>query len=336
MASRSDYGEESMTQVSVLQDGFCASRILSRESSIGKSSRIYYRSAEGIPFKWESMPGTPKHPQEDDVVPPPSPSPLMQSLGLSLPNVDHDKPQRVPLKTFKIGNLKEIMKRRINFDVEMMLGKKNKKKPGACVEVLEVVKDSSVSSSASTCLSESSSFSSHSRMWDLSMNDGPFCCSPWSIPSVEGKTRIYYCSGSHDDTAFAMEKEEVDDDHEDDSLFLNRILPRLPSGDLSGPSSHDINNKRAAAVGVPFQWEMQPGTPKRQLPENDDLIPPQRQLALPPPKAAIVRKGPWTRTAWSWIKDKGRGTSKMGTATAISHRKTTKFALSWRYFKSSS
>lgn len=52
-----------------------SSRFLSRDSSIGQSSRIYHRSAEGVPFNWETQPGTPKNPRREEVIPPPTPPP---------------------------------------------------------------------------------------------------------------------------------------------------------------------------------------------------------------------------------------------------------------------
>ncbi|MFS7981637.1 hypothetical protein Hanom_Chr10g00953301 [Helianthus anomalus] len=68
-------------------------KILSRDSSLGQSSRIYYRSTTnvGVPFQWEKKPGTPMNPPREEVIlqpPPPPPSPAMQSLVLSRPNMD--------------------------------------------------------------------------------------------------------------------------------------------------------------------------------------------------------------------------------------------------------
>lgn len=82
-----------MNSNSVLEgnDGFYFNKILSRDSSIGQSSRIYYRDTEGVPFKWEKQPGTPKNPPRKDVVPPPAPPPAVQSLGLPRPCVNQLK-----------------------------------------------------------------------------------------------------------------------------------------------------------------------------------------------------------------------------------------------------
>nr|XP_043619646.1 uncharacterized protein LOC122591443 [Erigeron canadensis] len=65
-------------------------KTLSRDSSVGQSSCIYYRNTnnEGVPFDWEMQPGTPKHRPREEVIPPPTPPPAMQSLAFSRPNVD--------------------------------------------------------------------------------------------------------------------------------------------------------------------------------------------------------------------------------------------------------
>nr|GEW86256.1 hypothetical protein [Tanacetum cinerariifolium] len=66
-------------------------KALSRNSSIGQASSTYYRSStnEGVPFDWEMQPGTPKHRRpRQEIIPPPTPPPAMQSLAFSRPNVD--------------------------------------------------------------------------------------------------------------------------------------------------------------------------------------------------------------------------------------------------------
>ncbi|KAK3221515.1 hypothetical protein Dsin_008540 [Dipteronia sinensis] len=56
-------------------------KVISRNSSVGCSSRIlYYRSAEGVPFKWEMQLGTPKDPPTEDILPPLSPPPAVKRL----------------------------------------------------------------------------------------------------------------------------------------------------------------------------------------------------------------------------------------------------------------
>ncbi|CAH1432609.1 unnamed protein product [Lactuca virosa] len=71
-------------------------KTLSRDSSVGQSSCIYYRSTlnEGVPFDWEMQPGTPKHQPQEQIIPPPTPPPAMQSLAFSRPNFDlYDEPK---------------------------------------------------------------------------------------------------------------------------------------------------------------------------------------------------------------------------------------------------
>ncbi|KAL0302243.1 UNVERIFIED_CONTAM: hypothetical protein Sangu_2499700 [Sesamum angustifolium] len=289
--------EQKQKPVSVLQgDGYCISRILARESSVGQSSRIFYRSAEGIPFKWEMQPGTPKNPQEQDVIPPLSPSPLMQSLGLPLPNLDHDEPKETTAKTSRIWSLKKMVKKSINLDLMRSKQHESSRFGDSGGEFVGSAENSSFSSDAS-----SSSF------LDSSTVDGPFCCSPWNIPVIldEGSTKIYYCSQHK--TAFSVEE---------NGSFLTRILSRISSGDqFSGPLNNEIT-----PGGVPFRWETQPGTPKT-TPE-DDLIPPPspppavQSLALPQRRLHVAGEpsndSAWKR-AWIWIKRsyKGKKSEKM-------------------------
>ncbi|KAG9456367.1 hypothetical protein H6P81_000875 [Aristolochia fimbriata] len=58
-------------------------RILSRDSSRGFSSRIYYRGVGEVPFKWEVQPGTPKVTQKPAMLPPLSPPPAILSSRLA-------------------------------------------------------------------------------------------------------------------------------------------------------------------------------------------------------------------------------------------------------------
>ncbi|KAL7097444.1 hypothetical protein ACP275_10G145200 [Erythranthe tilingii] len=238
--------------ISVLEgDEFCIGRILARESSVGQSSRVFYRASEGVPFKWEMQPGTPKniiphHPEEDDddSILPICPSPLMQSLRLPLPNVtvhhDHDTKEYSAMKKSKIWSLRKIGKK-----VETLIGSSssssnnNNNKPPLESSRFGEYSSSFCSDSCSSSSSPSSSFSSNSRVVDTSaIDDGPFCCGPLNVVLDEGKKGIYYCSKHK--KAFAIEDNET-------------ITP--------------------AAAGVPFQWEVQHGTPKT-LPENDIISPP--------------------------------------------------------------
>ncbi|XVF34207.1 hypothetical protein REPUB_Repub18cG0039000 [Reevesia pubescens] len=75
-------------------DELLFNRIISRNSSVGCSSRIYYyRSSEGIPFNWETQPGTPKESQKEDILPPISPPPAVLSLGLPKPRINIEEPK---------------------------------------------------------------------------------------------------------------------------------------------------------------------------------------------------------------------------------------------------
>ncbi|TKY54567.1 hypothetical protein E2542_SST18979 [Spatholobus suberectus] len=68
------------------------SKILSRRSSMECSSRIsYYRSGEGVPFKWEMQPGIAKE-QPKEYLPPLSPPPALLNLGLPKPCIPDPKP----------------------------------------------------------------------------------------------------------------------------------------------------------------------------------------------------------------------------------------------------
>ncbi|PIA26177.1 hypothetical protein AQUCO_09600024v1 [Aquilegia coerulea] len=50
-------------------------KLLSRDTSKGFSSHIFHRQADGVPFKWETQPGTPINPHIDGSIPPLSPPP---------------------------------------------------------------------------------------------------------------------------------------------------------------------------------------------------------------------------------------------------------------------
>ncbi|KAK2412565.1 hypothetical protein QL285_047743 [Trifolium repens] len=65
-----------------------SNKILSRKSSVGCSSRIsYYRTGEGVPFKWEMQPGIAKESSPKEVLPPLTPPPKFLSLGLPKPSI---------------------------------------------------------------------------------------------------------------------------------------------------------------------------------------------------------------------------------------------------------
>ncbi|KAL4342650.1 hypothetical protein GQ457_08G000050 [Hibiscus cannabinus] len=96
--------------------GVSLGRIISKNPSLGYSSRFYYyRSSQGIPFNWEMQPGTPKQPRNQDILPPISPPPALLSLGLPKPRidvVDERKPSTMKLRVFKFW--KQIKRNRKN------------------------------------------------------------------------------------------------------------------------------------------------------------------------------------------------------------------------------
>ncbi|XP_021912733.1 LOW QUALITY PROTEIN: uncharacterized protein LOC110826404 [Carica papaya] len=89
----------SRRKVSLVERDEFFNKILSRNPSLGYSSRVeYYRSSEGVPFNWEKQPGTPKHQPIHDTLPPLSPPPAQLSLALPKPCINFDDP-KPPLMT---------------------------------------------------------------------------------------------------------------------------------------------------------------------------------------------------------------------------------------------
>ncbi|KAK4277751.1 hypothetical protein QN277_015700 [Acacia crassicarpa] len=71
------------------KDGGFFSRLVAKESSMANSSSrvLYYGEASlGVPFRWESKPGTPKHPLSETSLPPLTPPPSYTSNNKSKPN----------------------------------------------------------------------------------------------------------------------------------------------------------------------------------------------------------------------------------------------------------
>ncbi|XP_077237246.1 uncharacterized protein LOC143878917 [Tasmannia lanceolata] len=71
----------------IKQDDKFYNRLLSKESSMANPSfRVYYGVAAGaVPFKWESQPGTPKHPSSTTTLPPLTPPPSYLSNSKKKP-----------------------------------------------------------------------------------------------------------------------------------------------------------------------------------------------------------------------------------------------------------
>ncbi|KAK4355419.1 hypothetical protein RND71_024390 [Anisodus tanguticus] len=246
--------------------GFQMSRILSRESSVGHSSRIYYyrRRAEGVPFQWERQPGTPKNPPKEDVnIPPLSPPPSFQSLGLHKPCF-HDDNEQQESKTLKVWLSKKIKK----FHPLKSFGKSRQNLHGSLDRVVEsdgefvasLFKNSSSSSSSSS--SSTDSFASNNKETEKSARDmmeDPYCCNLASMDKEETNREMHK-------RGFSQESVKT--------FFLSRM------------SSVDQSYYRSKE-GIPFKWEMQPGTPIH-TPQKDVIPPPSpppmvQSLALPIP-----------------------------------------------------
>lgn len=178
-------------------NGFQFSQILSRESSVGQSSRIYYyRRAEGVPFQWEKQPGTPKNPPNEDVVPPLSPPPSIQSLGLPKPcfiNTDDDEPQES--KSLKVWLSNKINKKlhqlktfgKSHQNSELMHGSDV---VGPCDSDGEFVASSFKNSTSSSSSSSSTdSYNSNRQEREKSLGrrrDMMEVCSPWDVTEMVG------------------------------------------------------------------------------------------------------------------------------------------------------
>ncbi|WMV37192.1 hypothetical protein MTR67_030577 [Solanum verrucosum] len=214
---------------------------ISRELSVGHSSRIYYyRRGEGVPFEWEKQPGTPKiNPTKEDVNIPLSPPPSFQSIGLTKPCFDdHDESKHFKVwltnKMKKLHSSKRFVKSRDGDD--------------------------------SFNNSSSSSFDSNTKERDKFSRDlmeDSYCCNLTSMDKEEGYRKMH-------------KREEIGE-----RLFVERIVSRM--------SSVDQSYYRSTVEGIPFKWEMQPGTPMAiHTPQNEVIPPPSpppmiQSLAFPKP-----------------------------------------------------
>ncbi|KAI3496190.1 hypothetical protein L1887_38544 [Cichorium endivia] len=157
---------------------FSTSKILSRDSSVGQSSRIYYQNTtnEGVPFKWEMQPGTPKNPPQVEVIPPPTPPPAVQSLAIPRPKlVDSGSKD---LFSWRFWSWKKLSKnlRLQKYDRKGCHTRFNKHATysdgDSDAEFVGWVRHDSRDSS----FSSSSSFGSHTERFG---RGSPFLCSPW-------------------------------------------------------------------------------------------------------------------------------------------------------------
>ncbi|XP_059287903.1 uncharacterized protein LOC132041125 [Lycium ferocissimum] len=156
--------------------GLQMSRILSRESSVGQSSRIYYyrRRGEGVPFEWERQPGTPKNlPKEDVNIPPLSPPPSFQNLRLPKPcfNDDVDPQEMKRLKVWLTKKIKKLHPLKSTF------GKSHPRSDHVGESDGEFVSSSFKNSSSSSSSSSTDSFASNSK-------EDPYCCNLTSMVGI--------------------------------------------------------------------------------------------------------------------------------------------------------
>lgn len=173
-------------------DGLYFNRIISRKSSVGQSSRIYYRTGEGVPFKWEMQPGTSKNQPEEESTPfpPLSPPPQLQNKLLPLPNpcLDQDQPKNrtkffLFLKRIKITEL---------YDKLAPQSSSRRRCTSSIINHYCSSSSSSTLSSSRNHGSSPSSSSSSSSIIRESVDDAPFCCSPWNVTAIMVRTIYIY------------------------------------------------------------------------------------------------------------------------------------------------
>ncbi|PRQ37417.1 hypothetical protein RchiOBHm_Chr4g0402361 [Rosa chinensis] len=180
-------------------DGFSFNRSLSRNSSVGCSSRIYYcRTNEGVPFNWEMQPGTPRNPPKEEAIAPLTPPPAVISLGLPKPCIDvrHSKPPTRPRLGFWRKSKKNKESKNVTTVNNVARGSDKFDMFDFCSSDSEFMastspRNSSSSSSSSLSFSkgrlsrECSSLRSTPARDSFSSNAAAhFSCSPWNFSSV--------------------------------------------------------------------------------------------------------------------------------------------------------
>ncbi|KAJ8767315.1 hypothetical protein K2173_017359 [Erythroxylum novogranatense] len=186
--------------VSVIQEDDYMKRVISRNSSVGCSSRVfYYRSSEGVPFKWEMQPGTPKDPQKEDAIPPLSPPPAILSLGLPTPCILIEEPK--PSVRFRLKIWKHIKKLHLSRQSKSMSRRSNVITDGTSSpdkfdrlefyssdgDFMTSPRKSISSTSSSLLFSNSNGHSIRSSRLESPAREtrqGPYGCGPWSVTSV--------------------------------------------------------------------------------------------------------------------------------------------------------
>ncbi|KAF9613872.1 hypothetical protein IFM89_012420 [Coptis chinensis] len=183
--------------VSLLQgDEIFFSRILSRDTSKGFSSHIYQRTAEGVPFKWETQPGTPIHPHVNGPIPPLNPPPAAHgSLTNRACNTKANKSPRSTMWFWKKSKKNQQSKKNETEKGDNNVGSGrvgNFEFGSPDVDYLSSPRDSRYSSYSEACSSfyDGSSSTSSSRSLKRTGKtkiDGLYWGFPWSF------TRIMIC-----------------------------------------------------------------------------------------------------------------------------------------------
>ncbi|KAG6705740.1 hypothetical protein I3842_07G195100 [Carya illinoinensis] len=172
-------------------------KILSRNSSVGYSSRIYYhRSTEGVPFKWEMQPGTPKDPPKDEGIPPLIPPPAVLSLGLPKPCIEVQPNKAKTWPRIRFWNKSKKNKQRSEDHVkagprrchDYTTGSDKFERFEFCSSDHEFMTSPRISSSSSSSsLSFSNGPSLQSSRLQSPGRDSfrvPLSCSPWNISTI--------------------------------------------------------------------------------------------------------------------------------------------------------
>ncbi|KAI3524205.1 hypothetical protein L1887_02857 [Cichorium endivia] len=177
-------------------------KILSRDSSTGQSSRIYYSSTTnlGVPFQWEKKPGMPMNPPLEEVILKPTPPPLppaVRSLVLPQPMV-HMKDSSLSWRFW-------LWRRRVSKNTRLqMYGarrwyhmKFSSKAKGNKVSSLDSDLDADLvgwthsDSKSSLCSSLSSSTGlSNYEQFESFRKGVPFCCTTWRSGCLDGESAM--------------------------------------------------------------------------------------------------------------------------------------------------
>lgn len=163
-------------------------KILSRDSSTGQSSRIYYSSTTslGVPFQWERKPGTPMNPPLETILPPTPPPlpPAARSLALPQPNVD----MRNSSLSWKFWLWKRRLSKNMRMHIynrrgyHMKFGSNAKGNKVSSVDGdldAELVGWTQRDSKSSSCPSLSSTALLSNHQIESFREGVPFCCTTW-------------------------------------------------------------------------------------------------------------------------------------------------------------